>query len=183
VPPKAKGKRGRDIVKPLSGLDVEALLGREKRAKITTENAIPEFKQMLETAEDLSSIQEAAKQMATIIRSLITHSLGDSGYGRAIANIATMREELINMEEPDLYNDFVADLKRRLLAGELGGDRRDMMWEIRKAKLGLIDKKASEISEVTEDQATEVSMPILLKESDPDLLQFYSMRELPHRSV
>jgi ATP-dependent DNA helicase 2 subunit 2 len=140
----------------LSGLDVDALLSREKRVKITRDNAIPEFKQMLETAEDISSIEEAAKQMGTIIRSLITHSLGDSGYGRAIANVATMREELINMEEPGLYNDFVKDLKKRLLGGELGGDRRDMMWEIRKAKLGLIDNKASEVSEVTEDQATEV---------------------------
>lgn len=140
----------------MSGLDVDALLGREKRAKITTENAIPEFKQMLETAEDISSIEEAAKQMGAITRSLITYSLGDSGYGRAIANLATMREELINMEEPALYNDFVKDLKKRLLGGELGGDRRDMMWEIRKAKLGLIDKRASEVSDVTEDEATEV---------------------------
>ncbi len=140
----------------MSGLDVDALLGREKRAKITTENAIAEFKQMLETAEDISSIKEAAKQMGTIIRSLITHSLGDSGYGRAIANLATMREELINMEEPDLYNNFVKDLKKRLLGGELGGDRRDMMWEIRKARLGLIDKKASEVSDVTENEVTEV---------------------------
>jgi ATP-dependent DNA helicase 2 subunit 2 len=111
---------------------------------------------MLEMAEDISLIEEAAKQMGTIIRSLITHSLGDSGYGRATANLATMREELINMEEPGLYNDFVKDLKKRLLGGQLGGDRRDMMWEIRKAKLGLIDKKASEVSDVTEEEVTEV---------------------------
>lgn len=140
----------------MSGLDVDALLGREKRAKITTENAIPEFKQMLETAEDIGAIEDAAKQMGTIIRSLITHSLGDSGYGRATANLATMREELINMEEPSLYNEFVKDLKKRLLGGELGGDRRDMMWEIRKARLGLIDKNASEVSDVTEEQMKEV---------------------------
>jgi ATP-dependent DNA helicase 2 subunit 2 len=167
----------------LSGLDVDALLGREKRAKITTDNAIPEFKQMLETAEDISSIEEAARQMGTIIRSLITHSLGDSGYGRAIANLATMREELINMEEPGLYNDLVKDLKKRLLGGELGGDRRDMMWEIRKAKLGLIDKKASEISDTTEAEATEVRDWSLVR-SNANLVQFYSMRtELPHRSM
>lgn len=157
MPPKAKGKRGRDLTKPLSGLDVDAILGREKRVKITIDNAIPEFKQMLETAEDIKAIEEAVKQMSVIIRSLITHSLGDSGYGRAIANLATMREELINMEEPGMYNGFVTDLKRRLLAGELGGDRRDVMWEIRKAKLGLIDKRASEVSDITETQATEVS--------------------------
>lgn len=167
----------------MSGLDVDALLGREKRAKITTDNAIPEFKQMLETAEDIGSIEEAARQMGTIIRSLITHSLGDSGYGRAIANLATMREELINMEEPGLYNDLVKDLKMRLLRGELGGDRRDMMWEIRKAKLGLIDKKASEISDTTEAETTEVRDWSSVR-SNANFVQFYSMRtELPHRSM
>ena len=183
MPPKAKGKRGRDLIKPLSGLDVDALLGREKRAKITTDNAIPEFKQMLETAEDINVVEEAAKQMGTIIRSLIMHSLGDSGYGRAIANLATMREELINMEEPGLYNDFVRDLKKRLLGGELGGDRRDMMWEIRKAKLGLIDKKVSEISDVMEAEVTEVCDRSSVR-SNANFVQFYSMRtELPHRSI
>jgi ATP-dependent DNA helicase 2 subunit 2 len=115
---------------------------------------------MLDTADDLSVIEEASKQMGTIIRSLITHSLGDSGYGRATENLAVMREELINMEEPGLYNDFVRELKKKLLAGELGGDRRDMLWEIRKSKLGLIDKKTSEISEVSEEEATEVSMSL-----------------------
>lgn len=142
----------------MSGLDVDALLKREKRQKITADNSIPEFKQMLDTADDLSVIEEASKQMSTIIRSLITHSLGDSGYSRAIENLAVMREELINMEEPGLYNDFLRDLKKKLLAGELGGDRRDMLWEIRKARLGLIDKKSSETSEVTEEEATEVSV-------------------------
>jgi ATP-dependent DNA helicase 2 subunit 2 len=138
---------------------------------------------MLETAEDISIIEEAAKQMSTIIRSLIAHSLGDSGYGRAIANLATMREELINMEEPGLYNDFVKDLKKRLLGGELGGDRRDMMWEIRKAKLGLIDKKASEVSDVTEAGVTEVRDWSSVR-SNANVVQFYSMRtELPHRSI
>jgi ATP-dependent DNA helicase 2 subunit 2 len=113
---------------------------------------------MLGTADDLKIIEEAAKQMAIIVRSLITHSLGDSGYGRAVANLTVMREELIEMEEPGLYNDFIKDLKKKLLAGELGGDRRDMLWEIRKARLGLIDSKASEVSEVTEEEATEVSV-------------------------
>ncbi len=96
--------------------------------------------------------------MSSIIRSLITHSLGDSGYGRALENLAVMREELIEMDEPGLYNEFVGDLKKRLLEGELGGDRRDMMWEIRKQKLGLIDKNKSEVSDVTEEKALEVSL-------------------------
>jgi ATP-dependent DNA helicase 2 subunit 2 len=144
---------------PLSGLDVDSLLSQEKRVKISPENAIPEFKRMLSTAESLDTIKDAAKQMAYIIRSLITHSLGDSGYPRAVANLSVMQEELIDMEEPGLYNDFISDLKERIMVGDLGGDRREMMWEIRKARLGLIDKSRSELSDVTEAEASDVLYP------------------------
>lgn len=63
-----------------------------------------------------------------------------------------MREELIEMEEPGAFNDFIRSLKRKLLAEELGGDRREMWWEIKKNKLGLIDKKSSEQSTVDEEE-------------------------------
>lgn len=75
-----------------------------------------------------------------------------------------MKEELTAMEEVELYNTFVRDLKKKLLGGDLGGDRRDMMWEIRKKRLGLIDKTKLEISEVTEEESVEVSPPPLCAE-------------------
>lgn len=64
-----------------------------------------------------------------------------------------MREELIDMEEPGAFNDYIRELKRKLLAEELGGDRREMWWEIKKSKLGLIEKKVSESSAVDEEEA------------------------------
>ncbi|RFU34764.1 hypothetical protein B7463_g1513, partial [Scytalidium lignicola] len=156
VPPKVKGKRNRqDIIKPLSGLDVESLLGKEKRQKISHDNAIPEFRQMLNTAESVSSIQEATDQMASIIRTLVTRSLGDSGYGRAIENLRVMRDELILLEESTIYNDFIRDFKKRTTKGELGGDRRDFWWDIRKNRLGLVDKATLEFSDVSEKEASE----------------------------
>ncbi|KAI9837987.1 MAG: ATP-dependent DNA helicase II subunit 2 [Sarea resinae] len=154
VPPKQKGrKRARDQTKPLSGLNVDELLGREKRTKISAENAIPEFKQMLATTEDLGAIEDASKQMASIIQSQIRHSLGDSGYGQATEGLRVMREEVTALEEPALYNDFITELKKKLLAGELGGDRREMWWLIRMNKLGLIDEKLSPLSSVSEEEA------------------------------
>ncbi|KZF24158.1 ATP-dependent DNA helicase II subunit 2 [Xylona heveae TC161] len=156
VSPRQKGrKRARDRTKPLSGLDVDELLGREKRTKISPENAVPEFKQMLETTEDLGAIQDASKQMSVIIENLIRHSVGDSGYGRAIEALNAMREELTALEEPTLYNDFVRSLKNKLLKGDLGGDRRDMWWEIRRNRVGLVDKKLSSRSEVSEEEAAQ----------------------------
>lgn len=65
-----------------------------------------------------------------------------------------MRNELIEMEEPGAFNAFIKELKRKLLAEELGGERREMWWEIRKNRLGLIEKKKeSEASEVGEEEA------------------------------
>lgn len=157
VPPRAKGrKRNRDADKPLSGLDVDELLRGEKRLKISPENAIPEFKQTLAETEDVSAINDAVKQMSAIIEDQIRQSLGDINYDRAVEGIGTMREELIAYEEPGLYNDFMQNLKRKLLNDELGGDRREMWWLIRKNRLGLIDRKALDISDVTEEQAREV---------------------------
>ncbi|KAI9775918.1 MAG: ATP-dependent DNA helicase II subunit 2 [Geoglossum umbratile] len=156
VPPKQKGrKRNRDQPNPLSGLNVEELLGRQKRTRISTENAIPEFKQMLATTEDPGAIQDAAKQMSHIIISQIKHSLADSGYGRAAGGLRVMREELAALEEPGIYNDFIKDLKRKMLAGELGGDRREMWWEIRRNQLGFITKRMSGLSSVTDEEARE----------------------------
>ncbi|TAQ85878.1 hypothetical protein B7494_g5778 [Chlorociboria aeruginascens] len=157
VPPKAKGTRGRkDVIKPLSGLDVKKLLGQEKRQRISKENAIPEFKQMLATAESENVFIDAANQMASITRSMITNSYADKEYPRAVENLRVMREELIHLEVPEIYNNFIRDLKQRVVKGELGGNRSDLWWLVTKTnKLGLIDKEVSERSDVSREEALE----------------------------
>lgn len=158
VPPKVKGrKRNRDIETPLSNLDVEELLRGEKRLKISPENAIPEFKQTLEATEDIGKVKEAVKQMSSIIESQIRHSLGDINYNRAIEGLGTMKDELVGFEEPSLYNEFIRELKKKLLSDQLGGDRREMWWLIRKNRIGLIDNRVSDQSDVTEQEAKEAS--------------------------
>lgn len=67
------------------------------------------------------------------------------------------------MDEPGWYNEFVRRLKGKILGGELGGERREMWWEIRRERLGLIDKKASEQSDVGEEAAKEVSFLVLFE--------------------
>ncbi|WAO88574.1 ATP-dependent DNA helicase II subunit 2 [Fusarium falciforme] len=156
VPPKVKGKRGREAVKPISGLDVDALLGEEERKEeIDPDNAVPEFKQMLAATEEVAQIEEAAKQMGAIITTFITESFGDAKYARAMECLGVMREELTNLEEPGLYNTFVRDMKKQLLAGDLGGDRRDFWFKVRWSRMGLIDKKQSEASTVSPEEADE----------------------------
>lgn len=158
VPPKVKGKRRRETVKPISGLDVDALLDKEgpkKRAKISMENSVPEFKQMLASADDVSTIEDATRQMGVIIRNLIHDSMGDSNYDRATENMRVMRDELVALEEPGLYNDYLRSLKKMIAAGELNGDRREMWWHIKLGKLGLVSKKESDVSTVTEEETLE----------------------------
>lgn len=72
-----------------------------------------------------------------------------------------MREELTALEEPRIYNKFIKELKEKLLKGELGGDRREMWWEIRRHQLGLVTRKMSGLSDVTDEEARQVSLPIL----------------------
>ncbi|KAK3388184.1 SPOC like C-terminal domain-containing protein [Sordaria brevicollis] len=159
VPPRVQGRRGRkETVKPLSGLDIDALLGesrpRTKKTPISTENAIPEFKQILETAEDDDTIENAAKQMGDIIRKLISDSFADVLYPRAAENLRVLREGLINMEVPNLYNKFLTELKGSLLSGELNGDRREMWFRwVVGGRLGLITPDESEVSAVSDVEA------------------------------
>ncbi|KAI6359885.1 hypothetical protein MCOR25_006928 [Pyricularia grisea] len=162
VPPKAKGKRQREVVKPISGLDVDALLNnsgngssKAKRVKISAENSVPEFKQMLASADKVETIENATKQMGEVVISFINTSMGDMNYDRAAENMRVMRDELVELEEPVFYNDFLKSLKTKIVSGELNGDRREMWWRIKFEKLGLITKKESEVSGVTEEEAAQ----------------------------
>ncbi|KAI0002821.1 SPOC domain-like protein [Xylariaceae sp. FL0662B] len=158
VPPKAKARREKgNKPQPISGLDVDKLLNRpgNKRRKIDTENAIPTFKQMVDCATEDAEIEDATRQMGDVIRALVTNSFGDSGYDRAIEDLGVFRETMVKWEMPDLYNSFMRDFKKRLLSGELGGDRRELWWRIRRDKVGLIDNNLSEPSKVTPEEAAE----------------------------
>lgn len=153
-------KKNRTEVKPFSGLNVEELLQSDsgkKSNQISPQNAIPGFRQMLDAVEDISGIRDAVTQLGSIIETQIKDSFGDINYGRAIEELDVMRSEMIEIEEPAIYNDFVRTLKTKLLKGELSGDRRDMWYELKKAELGLIDSKQSESSTVTKEDAKQVS--------------------------
>jgi ATP-dependent DNA helicase 2 subunit 2 len=155
VPPKVKGrKRNREMDKPLSGLNVEDLFKKEKRTKIDPENSIPEFKQALAITDSLDAVKDSMKQMTAIVEDQIRHSFGDSTYDRAVEELGVMRQEMIDLEEPDLYNEMLRELKRKIMAEELGGNRKEMWWFVRKSRVGLIDRKASQVSNVTEEEAS-----------------------------
>ena len=186
VPPKALGRRNRadkdNKPKPISGLDVDALLKTDnnRRTRIDPQNAIPEFKQAVWNAESPEGMEEAVRQMGAVIRGIVTDSLGDSGYDRAIEHLGAVRSLMIGMEEPGFYNTFARDFARRLLSGELGGDRRELWWMMKGIKLGLIDSDTSEKSDVTPEQAAEVgySLPDSPSPSDIQIPTFLARQVL-----
>jgi ATP-dependent DNA helicase 2 subunit 2 len=105
----------------------------------------------------MAIVESAVAEMSVIIYDLINNSVGDANYAVALADVRVMREELANLEMPELFNGFMREFKRKLLGGDLGGDRREVWFEVRRARLGLLDKAKVEVSDVTEEEAAEVS--------------------------
>ena len=68
------------------------------------------------------------------------------------------RTQLVSYEEPASYNDFLGQLKDKLLQEKLGGDRQELWWLIRRNKLGLVTQRESDQSRVTDTEAKEVSL-------------------------
>ena len=52
-----------------------------------------------------------------------------------------MREEMSDVDEAAPYNEFLKELKGRLLEEELGGNRKEMWFYVRRGRLGLLQAK------------------------------------------
>ena len=159
--------RTRDRVpeKPLSGLDIEALLkksrpGQKHKTHIDPTNAVAEFTQFMDSQpSDMAVIEDVVQQMRDIVENLVRKSFADKSYGRVVEILASVRKEMIELERPTLYDDILRQLKEKVFAGKLGGNRRDLWAEIRREKtIGLISMAESsmeEISHVTKEDADE----------------------------
>ncbi|ETN36282.1 uncharacterized protein HMPREF1541_08559 [Cyphellophora europaea CBS 101466] len=150
VPPKVKGrKRYREAEKPLSGLDIGALFKKENRPRtISADNAIPEFKQQFENPDDEGKIRNAVKQMQSIVEKLVTDSFGDQNYAQAVEMLSVVREEMKELEFPEIWTELMDGIKKKLKEGRLGGDRREWWYRVRMARLGLIEETEAKSGEV-----------------------------------
>ncbi|OAL30921.1 hypothetical protein AYO20_08506 [Fonsecaea nubica] len=164
VPSKVKGRRryrDREAEKPLSGLNVEDLFRKTRpstehgKVRISANNAIPEFKQLLDSTDDMEIVKDAVSQMQKILENLARSDFGGQNYPRIVAGLGEMRQELLGFEEPMLYNTVVRELKHKIFDEQLGGNRRELWWAIRKSKLGLISKDEDERSSVDASEADE----------------------------
>lgn len=108
---------------------------------------------MLDKTEDPNGIKDAAEQLSAVIEGHVKKSFGDKEYPRVLEEMKVLKEEMREMEEVGFWNDWLKSFKTRLLKGELGGDRSELWWAIRKEKLGLISKAQDNLSNVDEEDA------------------------------
>ena len=140
VPPKVKGrKRYRDVEKPLSGLDVDALFTSKKRTTISPDNAVPEFRQMLVAADNDETMKDAVKQLSNIVEQQIRSGFGENNSARAIEYLTVMRSEMLEFEMPSLYKDAIGKLRDKVLSGKFGPQ--SSFWDdVKRAGLAPINK-------------------------------------------
>ncbi|KAG4413194.1 hypothetical protein IFR04_013659 [Cadophora malorum] len=154
VPEKAKGKRGREVITPMSGLDVNELLNtRRQKSDISHENAIPEFKQLMQVTEKDEDIFKAVSQMGKAIRQSLKTAMGNVNHPVIFSQIKAVRDEMIDIDMPEIYNDFIKDLKTRIFQKNEFGDQRNFWADFKFQKLGLI--RGSGNAGVTEEEAAE----------------------------
>lgn len=108
---------------------------------------------MLDTADSPAAIRSAVEELGAVVEKQIRDSFGDSLYGQAIEEMRVMREEMVEVEEVGVWNEWLRGVKGRLVRGELGGERRDFWWEVRRERLGLVVGGG-----VGEEEAKEVSL-------------------------
>ena len=158
VPPKVKGRaryRDREADKPISGLDIDALLKKSSgphdgnksstEIRIDPKNAIPDFKRFLEhSGEQNDKVGSVVTQMRVIVQDLIRTSFGESNYGQAIEMLHVLRYELGEYEFDEQYNDMIKTFKETLAQGDLGGDRKDFWYDFKQQKLGLLTAEGAD---------------------------------------
>lgn len=89
------------------------------------------------------SIETIGSQFSAVIEKHITTSFGVQNYKRVQEEMRLLRTEMMAMEEPALWNEWARKVKRKMLDGEMGGDRKELWFQIRRAGLGLVDKDQS----------------------------------------
>ena len=122
---------------------------------ISPANAIPELRQALANPSGPDAIPTALQQMGAIIESRVRDSFGGAEYERAVEELGALREEMVALEEWERFNGWVRGFRERLLGEEVGGDRREFWWRVRRAKWGLISREEVEQSPVTEQEQRE----------------------------
>ena len=118
---------------------------------ISKHHPISDFREMLRNKkEDL--VEKAIHQLKALIIELIKSSNGTTSFSKALELVLVLREGCVQEDEPDLFNDFVRDIKENLCDED---NVRDFLNVLRKEEIALISKAESHQSKVSPDKAKE----------------------------
>lgn len=100
-------------------------------------------------------VVKAAVQMGKVVCHYLENNTGGVQQDHVLELLRVFRSEIVELEMPSLYNDFLVDLKEKLLNGELG-EGRDFwtVFKTRNQRLGLIDD-GTKGSEISAEEATD----------------------------
>lgn len=126
------------------------------------ENSIPDFKQLLEASVSSSEIHDLVSQMAKIIYQMAANTATRGSFDMVTANMRVLRSQMMDLEMPEMYNDFIRAFKQKLVAGELfenefASSKRELWFCVKSKRLGLIDTEVSEHSDISKEEAAQVS--------------------------
>ena len=130
-------------------------------------NPVKDFQDML-SRRDVDLVDKAIEQMKERITQLVSDSIRDSFYPKAIECIQALRVGCVQEEEPIAFNSFLRSL--RTMYEDKG--RHQAFWQlIKKKSISLIYDEECEDSDVTKEQADEVKssfifFPILFTHND-----------------
>lgn len=104
---------------------------------------------MIELAETDEEIHKATANMAKLVRQSLKSTESPNGnarYDGVITQMRAFREEMVEVDMGEIYNEFCRDLKKRIFNEEFG-DQRNFWAGFKFQKLGLIRGKDSEVTE------------------------------------
>ena len=163
VPPKVKGrKRYRDVEKPLSGLDVDALFTAKKKTKISPDNAVPEIQADAGFRRQRRDHDGCCESDDNLVEKQISSGFGENNSARAIEYLGVMRKELLELEMPTLYKDAIGKLKEKVLSGKYG-PQTNFWYDVKRAGLAPINKNELDVDN---GMSAEEAAAFMSKKSD-----------------
>lgn len=95
--------------------------------------------------------------MGNLIIELVTTSFADQHYGKALECLKTVRSTSAEENESDTFNGFMHRLKSKVDPGNPKSRRLDFWEMLKKEDVTLISKEEAEDSDVSPEQAKEVT--------------------------
>lgn len=113
-------------------------------------NPVEDFNALI-ARKDADFVSRAIDEMCSLIITCVIESIGDLLFSKAIDCLVALRKGCVAEDEPDKFNDFMRDLKKRFSTSK----RHSAFWNMVSDKITLISQADCSSSTLNEEQAQE----------------------------